>query len=110
MAKALESKGYNLYGLSNFPADKIDFILDNFEFSKHLKDIVVSALVKTVKPNAAIYNLLLERNNLKAKECLFFDDRAPNIEGAKKVGISGFVYVDAKQAVKDLSSIGIKLD
>jgi FMN phosphatase YigB (HAD superfamily) len=109
LAKELKSKGYELFGLSNFPGDKIDFILDNFEFSKHLKHIVVSALVKMVKPNAEIYELLLKRADIKAQESLFFDDRKANIEGAKKVGIEGFVYTDAAQARKDLSSIGIKL-
>ncbi len=46
-----------------------------------------SHLMGTRKPEAEIFNRVLEENGLVAEETLFLDDNADNIEGAKKLGI-----------------------
>jgi HAD superfamily hydrolase (TIGR01509 family) len=42
--------------------------------------------VKLLKPDRAIFNLLLSKIGLSANECLLIDDSQPNIEAAKKLG------------------------
>ncbi|MFT3932470.1 MAG: HAD family phosphatase [Chitinophagaceae bacterium] len=42
------------------------------------------------KPDAAIYQLVLDENNLVADETLFIDDTASNFSGAEQVGIHVF--------------------
>jgi glucose-1-phosphatase len=39
------------------------------------------------KPDAEIFEQVLEENNLEAEETLFLDDNAGNVEGAKALGI-----------------------
>ena len=39
-----------------------------------------------LKPDPAIYQLLLDRYGLNANECLFVDDMAVNTAAAEKVG------------------------
>lgn len=40
------------------------------------------------KPNADIFEYVLQREGLKAEQTLFIDDNKPNIEAAKKLGIN----------------------
>jgi glucose-1-phosphatase len=49
-----------------------------------------SHLVKMRKPDAEIYALVLEENNLLAHETLFLDDNVSNLEGAAQLGIQTF--------------------
>ncbi len=49
-----------------------------------------SHLVKMRKPDAEIYALVLEENNLPAHETLFLDDNVSNLEGAAQLGIQTF--------------------
>ena len=53
---------------------------------------VVSAEVGYMKPNAGIYNILMETYGLKAEECIFFDDLAANVIGAMEVGMHGYMF------------------
>ncbi|WP_133259763.1 HAD family hydrolase [Pseudochryseolinea flava] len=46
-----------------------------------------SHLMKKRKPDAEIFQQVLEENNLKAEETLFLDDNKANIEGAAALGI-----------------------
>lgn len=46
-----------------------------------------SHLMKMRKPDAEIFQHVLEENNLKPEETLFLDDNAGNVEGAKALGI-----------------------
>lgn len=46
-----------------------------------------SHLMKKRKPDADIFEQVLEENGLKADESLFLDDNEANIEGAKALGI-----------------------
>jgi len=36
--------------------------------------------------------LILEENNLKLEDCLYFDDSEHNIEEAGRPGIKGFIF------------------
>ena len=53
---------------------------------------MVSAFVRQVKPDPAIYETLLTRYGLSAAECFFIDDLPANIAAAKDAGMAVFVY------------------
>ena len=40
---------------------------------------------------------------MKAEECVFIDDRADNVEGAKRVGFSGIQFKSYEQAKEMLN-------
>ena len=54
--------------------------------------LVFSGNIGMVKPNSDIFEYLIKTFNLKADECLFIDDSLKNIEGAKLVGIEGYLF------------------
>ena len=87
----LKNKGYGIYILSN-ASDKFYIYFPRFLPLDYFTGIVVSSDIHMLKPNADIYNYILNKYKLKAEESLFIDDREDNVEGAKKVNIHGEVF------------------
>ncbi|MFI3292635.1 MAG: HAD family phosphatase [Rikenellaceae bacterium] len=87
----LKSKGYRLYVLSNMAHEYIDYIR-TFEVYRYFDGEVVSCEEGCVKPEEKIYQTILERYDLDPSQTLFIDDRVANIEAAKEVGISSFLF------------------
>jgi putative hydrolase of the HAD superfamily len=78
---AVREKGYKTYVLSNFHEGLYDKVHKQHDFFKDFDGVTVSAHVKTVKPEPAIYQKLLSDHNLVAEECLFIDDKEENVNG-----------------------------
>jgi len=49
--------------------------------------VVISCEIGLTKPDPRIYQLCLDRLGLAARDTLFVDDRADNIEGAARIGL-----------------------
>lgn len=97
--KYAKEKGYKLYVLSNASASFYDYF-PSFLPLAFFDGVVVSSDIHIIKPDQKIYEYLLERYRLTAKECFFIDDRADNIEAAKAVGMEGMVFQGDYEAVK----------
>lgn len=87
----LKAAGYPLYILSNMSREFIDFLRLKPVY-RYFDGEVVSCEEFVVKPEPAIYRILLERYGLEAAETLFVDDRPANIEAAEQLGIRGFHF------------------
>lgn len=88
----LKREGVGVYGLTNWPAETFTEARRRFRTLASIDNYVVSSSVKLVKPDPAVYNLLLSRFNLNAEECVFIDDREDNVNAAISLGMSGIVY------------------
>lgn len=92
---AMKEAGYKVYILSNYPESLWKMHeKSRFTFLSKVDGKIVSGFVKLIKPDEAIYRMLLDTYGLKADECLFFDDRINNIEAAKKVGMRAVLFTD----------------
>ena len=83
----LKAHGTGLYAITNWNGEKFREAKTRFPFLAHFRDIVVSGDERLIKPDPAIYRLLLERNKLDAADCLFIDDSAANVKGAAAIGM-----------------------
>lgn len=102
----MKSRGYRVYLLSNYPRSY--FLLHSetrMKFVKNVDGRVVSAFVKSVKPEHEIYKILLDTYNLNPNECVFIDDREDNVEGAVKAGMHGIVFKNFEDANQKLESL-----
>jgi len=81
----LQADGYRLHALSNYPAEKLDFLYSNFEFMRRFHCVIVSGLLTMAKPDAAIYSYLLKL--LDNRPCIFFDDKIENVKAARTAGL-----------------------
>ena len=86
-----KEKGYGIYLLSNASVAQPVYWL-RIPGHQYFDGTVVSALEKIMKPDVRIYKILLDRDGLKAEECLFIDDVERNIRGAEKAGIRGYLF------------------
>lgn len=104
----LKSKGYRVYYLSNFSRLAHERCLHALDFLPLMDGGILSYQEKLIKPDPAIYRLLLERYGLRAGECVFLDDTPKNIEGAIRQGIAGILFRDQAQAIGELRAMGVE--
>lgn len=104
--KGLKDKGFKVFLLTNYPetlyAKSVEFA---FPFYPYLDGEVVSAHVKQRKPDKEIYQTLLDKYSLNPDECVFFDDRSENVEGAKAAGLHAFVFHNPEEAVNKIMEL-----
>ena len=91
---ALAAGGTRLALLSNAGADYSGW-LRHGSFAPLFDRVFVSAELDLVKPDAAIYEHVIDELGIAASEFVFVDNKAENVEGAKAVGGDGHVFTDA---------------
>lgn len=104
LLERLEARGAPLYAITNFSAEKFAEARLRFPFLDRFRGVIVSAHERLLKPDPAIFELLLSRYGLKAEECLFIDDSAANIAGARDVGMAAHHFKDAAGLEKTLAA------
>ncbi|MGI6071099.1 MAG: HAD family hydrolase [Blautia sp.] len=106
--KYLQSKGYHTYLLSNISSHMLEGFYQILDFIPSMDGTIFSCEVHQVKPEPEIYQTLINTYGLDPRECLFMDDRAENVEAAKRAGMEAFVFTDFQSAAQKLESYGIK--
>ncbi len=110
LLETLRARGVPIYAITNFSAQKFAVAREVFPFLARFDGIVVSGEEKLLKPDAAIYRLLLDRYGLAAADCLFIDDVAANIEGAHRIGMQGHHFRHADGLAGELRRHGFPVD
>jgi putative hydrolase of the HAD superfamily len=101
---ALKKRGFRLYYLSNFPLDIFDEIKNGYYFFKHFDGGLISAEVKSSKPESPIYEILLEKYSLTSEECLFIDDIEINVRAAEAIGMKGLFTNGSLEISKEIEA------
>lgn len=68
-------------------------------------DLLLSSQVGLVKPDPEIFKLAARRLGVGMKDCLFIDDREPNVAVAESLGMSGVLYKNFERLKEDLQAI-----
>lgn len=103
----LHAKGFRVYYLSNFFEKAERECSTALDFIPYTDGGILSYKEQLIKPDAAIYKLLMERYQLVAEECVFIDDRADNCEAARRLGMQAVCFQTRDQAVKELNKMGV---
>lgn len=101
----LKQMGYRIYLLSNYSKEFFEKHTKGASFFDDLDGMMVSYMVHQVKPEEPIYLSLLNKYDLKAEECFFFDDRYDNTETAKRLGIDSFTVESEEHLLAFLKDI-----
>lgn len=94
LEKLSEEKEYRLFLLSNTNDLHISDVMvtmgiDKYNrFKNSFEQFYLSHEINLRKPNANIYEFVLQQNGLKAEETFFIDDTKENTDAAKKLGIT----------------------
>ena len=73
--------------LSNSGPEVMARVRERWGLDARFDAVVISCEVGLSKPDPRIYQLCLDRLGLAARETLFVDDHADNIEGAARIGL-----------------------
>jgi len=90
----LKKKNYECYVLSNWSAETFVGMTDDYPFLQSFNGLLISGEDNLMKPDAAIYELAINRFNLTPQETVFIDDKLENIEAAKKLNLKTIHLVD----------------
>lgn len=103
----LKGKGYRVLYLSNFSEKAETDCARALDFIPYMDGGILSYQEKVIKPMPEIYQLLIDRYDLKPEECVFMDDTVANLEGAEKFGIHTIHFLDRNQAIAELRKLGV---
>jgi 2-haloacid dehalogenase len=98
LARRVQQNGpHKLYALTNWSAETFPIAEERYDILNLFDGILVSGKENLKKPDPRIYQLLLKRYGLKAKQCFFIDDNLRNISAAKALGINAIQFTHANE-------------
>jgi 2-haloacid dehalogenase len=108
--EALKGQGVPLYAITNFASDTLREAKTHHAFLGHsFIDMVVSGDEKLLKPDPAIYRILLSRQNLRASDCVFIDDSKANVTAAAALGFHALHFTTPEVFAQDLQQLGFQV-
>jgi len=110
----LHDRDIALYALTNWPAQvwppqshpQAD-VQHDYGFLDKFQDIVVSGIEQMRKPDAAFYQLAIDRWNIAPGQCIFVDDHPENVMAANNLGILGHHFTSAEKLEALLTDHGL---
>lgn len=107
LVEALAARGVPLYAITNFGSDAWAMFRPTFPVLDHMRDIVVSAHERLIKPDAAIFHLAQRRFGHAPGAMLFIDDSKPNVVAAAALGWQVHHFTEARALAADLRARGL---
>jgi len=99
----LKAKGFKIYLLSNY--GKRAFERKNYSFLELVDGKVISYEVNSVKPQPQIFEALISKYDIVAKNAVFLDDIEENVIAARTHGIKAIQFQNKEQADKELAAM-----
>jgi 2-haloacid dehalogenase len=103
----LRDAGVPVYALSNWSAETFPVARRRFPFLDWFDGVLISGDVGVTKPDARIFAELCRRFGLDPARSVFVDDRADNVEGARRAGFVGVLFVSGVSLRADLRELGL---
>jgi putative hydrolase of the HAD superfamily len=102
----LHEAGVALALLSNAPSS-FGRVAEQQPWARHFRHLIFSGDLGIAKPDQEIWAALLQRLGADAEQCLFFDDRQVNVDGARRAGLAGQVWPGAIAVRDRLTEFGV---
>jgi len=103
--RALKAEGHPVYGLSNWSAETFPLAYRKYDFFRILDGYIISGDVGLVKPDPAIFNLMIDKIGYPASACLLIDDSAQNTEVARQLGFETILFRSPKVLAAELRQL-----
>jgi HAD superfamily hydrolase (TIGR01509 family) len=101
--KQFKNEGFKVYIASSSHVKIIEKMIKKFVIEEYIDGYVGGKLVKSGKPNPDIFEKVLEMSEMKANECIVFEDSANGIEAATSAGIKCIGFNNKNQHSQDHS-------
>jgi 2-haloacid dehalogenase len=96
LLRECRAAGVPVHAITNFNQHKFRYAQQLFPFLTEFDEIVVSGDERLIKPDPAIFHVLLQRRGLDARDCLFIDDSAANIATAQDLGFKTVHFIEGR--------------
>ncbi|HKQ02985.1 MAG TPA: HAD family phosphatase [Actinomycetes bacterium] len=98
----LRAAGVPVYALTNWSAETFGVARERFEFLEWFDGVLVSGEERIIKPDPAIFRLLLDRFGLDPEATFYVDDSEPNVAAADRLGFDAVRFTTPAQLRRDL--------
>ena len=105
--RTLRQRRIRTYALTNFSAETWPLAVARFPFLNDFDGTVVSGIEGLIKPDPAIYRLLMQRHAITPSRAIFIDDRLENVESARTLGLHGIHFVEPVAVRLALRELGL---
>lgn len=109
LRRLAKPRRYLISALNNESRDLNAYRIEKFRLRECFDVFLSSCYLGVRKPDEAIYKLALNITQRKGEQCVFVDDRALNLEGARALGMHTIQFKDAAQLEKELVQWGIAI-
>jgi HAD superfamily hydrolase (TIGR01509 family) len=107
LVKKLRGLGHELLFLSDNTPERVRYLNERYGFLDQFKDGVFSHVVGHVKPDPALYELVLAKASHPAAECVYIDNKAELLEPARALGVSVIAFENPSQLELALRQLGL---
>jgi putative hydrolase of the HAD superfamily len=108
LVRGLRNLGrYRLAVINNESRELNAYRIDRFALRDCFSLFFSSCFVRVRKPDASIYRLALDVTQTRPDEALLVDDRAINIEAARRLGMQAIRFRDVDQLRSCLADLGV---
>jgi 2-haloacid dehalogenase len=98
----LRGSGVRLLALTNWSAETFPFAAPRYPFLGWFEAVIVSGDVKLVKPDPAIFQLLVDRHGLEPSRTVLIDDTIANVRAAEALGFRAISFTGAAALRREL--------
>jgi 2-haloacid dehalogenase len=102
----LKAAGARSFALSNMEPDSWAIRRARFAFMSWFDGHVISGIEGVAKPDAQIFQILLDRYALEPARTVFIDDSPQNVEAARALGINAVLFTGAGDLRRELQALG----
>ncbi len=102
-----QTGGLRLLALTNWSRETFPIARERFEFLSIFEDILVSGEVGLKKPDARIFQMLLDRHGITPADAVFIDDAVHNVAAASALGLHGVHFVSPAALRDTLKSLDL---
>lgn len=107
LLKRVKAAGWPVYGLSNWSMETFPITRRRHAFFDLLDDYLLSGEVNLVKPDPAIFQIMLAKIGRAPAECVFIDDNPANVAASRALGIVTIQYQSPEQLEAELRYLGV---
>ncbi len=110
LVATLKGRGYTLVlGSNTNDLHAGQFRRQFAETLAHFDRLVLSYEIGHIKPSAPFYHACADAAGTNPAECIFIDDLAENVEGARAAGLSAIHFRDVPSLLPELRALGIEV-
>jgi len=104
-ADGLRAGGYHLGLLSNAADNARTIFGEKYRVLSRFDTVTISCEEGVMKPDARIFAVALVRAGVLPEEAVFVDDVLLNVEGARRVGMTGIQFRSTEQTLAELAAL-----